>query len=42
MNNIPIFTQVKRQSFNDLAKATEREKHNERRRIFTRSLQKEA
>ena len=41
MNNIHIFTEVKRQSFNELAKATERKRHNERRRIFTRRLQKE-
>ncbi|MDY5356875.1 MAG: hypothetical protein SPG52_02880 [Candidatus Cryptobacteroides sp.] len=41
MNNIHIFTEVKRQSFSELAKAIERERHNERRRIFTRRLQKE-
>ena len=40
MNIIHIFTEVKRQSFNELAKATERKRHNERRRIFTRRLQK--
>ena len=41
MHIIHIYTEVKRQSFNELAKATERKRHNERRRIFTRRLQKE-
>ena len=40
MNNIHIFTQVKRQSFSDLDKATERKRHNERRRILTRSTRR--
>ena len=41
MNNIHIYTEVKRQSFSELAKAIERKRQNERRRIFTRRLQKE-
>ena len=43
MNNIHIFTEVKRQSFNELAKAIERKRQNNSRRWdLARQFQKES
>ena len=43
MNNIHIFTEVKRQSFNELAKAIERiRQNNSRRWVLARQFQKES